>query len=326
MAEHISSQFNQELETVRTMVMKMGGLVEQQLQNVIKGLEDTNSDLLQDVVAADRTVNEMEVSIDDQCQLIIARRQPAAGDLRLVLTVTRIITDLERIGDEVKKIALYGNGLISKNGALPHQFHDLNRLAQRSLGMIHTALDAFARLDATVVVQLNKEDDLLDHEYDNLLRQQITYMMEDPRTISTSLDTLFMFKAIERIGDHASDIAEIIPHLVTVRKEGDPAVSQAIAMGRKAYQMIQDAMAALTAEDELAARKVIAADDAVDFDFNAIKHTLAQEIAADPAKVDAALDLLMVIKYLERIGDHAVNVAEWVQFVRTGRYKDESMF
>ena len=131
---------------------------------------------------------------------------------------------------------------------------------------------------------------------------------------------------IERMGDHASDIAEIIPHLVTVRKERDPAVSQAIAMGRKAYQMIIDAMDALTAEDEIAARRVIAADDAVDYDFNAIKHTLAQEIAADPAKVDAALDLLMVIKYLERIGDHAVNVAEWVQFVRTGRYKDESMF
>ena len=135
MAEHISSQFNQELETVRTMVMKMGGLVEQQLRNVIKGLEDTNSGLLQEVVASDRTVNEMEVSIDDQCQLIIARRQPAAGDLRLVLTVTRIITDLERIGDEVKKIALYGSSLITKNGARPHQFHDLNRLAQRSLSM-----------------------------------------------------------------------------------------------------------------------------------------------------------------------------------------------
>ena len=213
MAEHISSQFNQELETVRTMVMKMGGLVEQQLQNVIKGLEDTNSDLLQDVVAADRTVNEMEVNIDDQCQLIIARRQPAAGDLRLVLTVTRIITDLERIGDEVKKIASYGSRLISKNGAFPNQLHDLNRLAQRSLSMIHTALDAFARLDATVVVQLNKEDDLLDHEYDNLLRQQITYMMEDPRTISTSLDTLFMFKAIERIGDHALNVSEHVVYL-----------------------------------------------------------------------------------------------------------------
>ena len=154
-----------------------------------------------------------------------------------------------------------------------------------------------------------------------LLRQQP--VAGDLRRISTAMKVV---TDIERIGDHAADIAEIIPHLVTVRKEGDPAVSQAIAMGRKAYQMILDALAALTNEDELAARQVIAADDAVDYDFNAIKHTLAQEIAANPAKVDAALDLLMVIKYLERIGDHAVNVAEWVQFVRSGRYKDESMF
>ena len=154
-----------------------------------------------------------------------------------------------------------------------------------------------------------------------LLRQQP--VAGDLRRISTAMKVV---TDIERIGDHAADIAEIIPHLVTVRKEGDPAVSQAIAMGKKAHQMILDALAALTAEDELAARKVIAADDAVDYDFNAIKHQLAQEIAEDPGKVDAALDLLMVIKYLERIGDHAVNVAEWVQFVRTGRYKDESMF
>ena len=179
---------------------------------------------------------------------------------------------------------------------------------------------------ARQVIEGDRDIDSQEREIEHLcmtllLRQQP--VAGDLRRISTAMKVV---TDIERIGDHASDIAEIIPHLVTVRKEGDPAVSQAIAMGRKAYQMIQDAMAALTAEDELAARKVIVADDAVDFDFNAIKHTLAQEIAADPAKVDAALDLLMVIKYLERIGDHAVNVAEWVQFVRTGRYKDESMF
>ena len=154
-----------------------------------------------------------------------------------------------------------------------------------------------------------------------LLRQQP--VAGDLRRISTAMKVV---TDIERIGDHAADIAEIIPHLVTVRKEGDPAVSQAIAMGKKAHQMILDALDALTAEDENAARRVIAADDEVDYDFNAIKHQLAQEIAEDPGKVDAALDLLMVIKYLERIGDHAVNVAEWVQFVRTGHYKDESMF
>ena len=154
-----------------------------------------------------------------------------------------------------------------------------------------------------------------------LLRQQP--VAGDLRRIST---TMKVVTDVERIGDHASDIAEIIPHLVTVRKEGDPAVSQAIRMGQKAHKMILDALNALTSEDEQAALRVIAADDEVDYDFNAIKHTLAQEIAADPGKVDAALDLLMVIKYLERIGDHAVNLAEWVEFVRSGRYHNENMF
>lgn len=213
MSEHISSQFNQELETVRTQVMKMGGLIEQQLQQVVHGLETGQIAVLEDVSAVDAQVNAMEVSIDDQCQLIIARRQPAAGDLRLVLTVTRIITDLERMGDEIKKIALYGKGLLEKHGVLPQQFQDLQRLAQRSLGMVHSALDAFARLDATVVVTLSKEDTVLDREYDNLLRQQITYMMEDPRTIGISLDLLFMFKAIERIGDHALNVSEHVVYL-----------------------------------------------------------------------------------------------------------------
>ena len=154
-----------------------------------------------------------------------------------------------------------------------------------------------------------------------LLRQQP--VAGDLRRIST---TMKVVTDVERIGDHASDIAEIIPHLVTVRKEGDPAVSQAIKMGQKAHKMILDALNALTSEDEQAALRVIAADDEVDCDFNAIKHTLAQEIAADPGKVDAALDLLMVIKYLERIGDHAVNLAEWVEFVCSGRYHNENMF
>ncbi len=205
----------------------------------------------------------------------------------------------------------------------------LAKMSQLSADAVEDALEALCTADAEEAkgiikgdTEVNRMERDIEHRCMTLLLRQQP-VAGDLRRISTAMKVV---TDIERIGDHASDIAEIIPHLVTVRKEGDPAVSQAIAMGRKAYQMIQDAMAALTAEDELAARKVIAADDAVDFDFNAIKHTLAQEIAADPAKVDAALDLLMVIKYLERIGDHAVNVAEWVQFVRTGRYKDESMF
>ena len=205
----------------------------------------------------------------------------------------------------------------------------LTEMGRNSADAVENVLEALCVADADAAAAIVKGDARINNMERDIEHRCMTLLLRqqpvagDLRRISTAMKVV---TDIERIGDHAADIAEIIPHLVTVRKEGDLAVSQAIAMGKKAHQMILDALAALMAEDELAARKVIAADDAVDYDFNAIKHQLAQEIAEDPGKVDAALDLLMVIKYLERIGDHAVNVAEWVQFVRTGRYKDESMF
>ena len=205
----------------------------------------------------------------------------------------------------------------------------LTEMGRNSADAVENVLEALCVADADAAAAIVKGDARINNMERDIEHRCMTLLLRqqpvagDLRRISTAMKVV---TDIERIGDHAADIAEIIPHLVTVRKEGDKAVSQAIAMGKKAHQMILDALAALMAEDELAAHKVIAADDAVDYDFNAIKHQLAQEIAEDPGKVDAALDLLMVIKYLERIGDHAVNVAEWVQFVRTGRYKDESMF
>ena len=205
----------------------------------------------------------------------------------------------------------------------------LTEMGRNSADAVENVLEALCVADADAAAAIVKGDARINNMERDIEHRCMTLLLRqqpvagDLRRISTAMKVV---TDIERIGDHAADIAEIIPHLVTVRKEGDPAVSQAIAMGKKAHQMILDALDALTAEDENAARRVIAADAAVDYDFNAIKHQLAQEIAEDPGKVDAALDLLMVIKYLERIGDHAVNVAEWVQFVRTGRYKDESMF
>ena len=205
----------------------------------------------------------------------------------------------------------------------------LTEMGRNSADAVENVLEALCVADADAAAAIVKGDARINNMERDIEHRCMTLLLRqqpvagDLRRISTAMKVV---TDIERIGDHAADIAEIIPHLVTVRKEGDPAVSQAIAMGKKAHQMILDALDALTAEDENAARRVIAADDEVDYDFNAIKHQLAQEIAEDPGKVDAALDLLMVIKYLERIGDHAVNVAEWVQFMRTGRYKDESMF
>ena len=202
-------------------------------------------------------------------------------------------------------------------------------MGSNSAEAAEAALEALCTADAEAAQKIVKGDSCINNMERDIEHRCMTLLLRqqpvagDLRRISTAMKIV---TDIERIGDHAADIAEIIPHLVTVRKEGDPAVSQAIAMGKKAHQMILDALDALTAEDENAARRVIAADDEVDYDFNAIKRTLAAEIAADPAKVDAALDLLMVIKYLERIGDHAVNLAEWVEFLRTGRYQNEAMF
>ena len=205
----------------------------------------------------------------------------------------------------------------------------LTEMGQAVTDAVENAMEALATTDAEAAAQIIKDDSQvneMEHDIEHrcmvlLLRQQP--VAGDLRRVSA---TLKVITDLERIGDHAADIAEIMPHLFASRKAGDPAVSEAIKMGQKAHKMVQDGMDAFLKEDMNAAQKVIAADDEVDYDFNAIKRTLAEEIAADPSQVDAALDLLMVIKYLERIGDHAVNLAEWVQFTRTGLYKNETMF
>jgi phosphate transport system protein len=213
MAEHISSHFNQELENVRSEVMRMGGLVEERLQQVLAALDEGSSSGLTEVIDGDADINKLEVEIDDACQTIIARRQPAAGDLRFVLAVSRVIVDLERIGDEVKKIALKAHELLGNNRVAAPELYNTHRMGTVTLGMIHRALDAFARLDTGAVIELSETDKHLDADYRAQLRSLITFMMEDPRSISATIDIMFMNKSIERIGDHAENIAEHVVYL-----------------------------------------------------------------------------------------------------------------
>ena len=213
MAEHISSHFNQELENVRSEVMRMGGLVEARLQQVLAALDEGSSSGLTEVIDGDADINKLEVEIDDACQTIIARRQPAAGDLRFVLAVSRVIVDLERIGDEVKKIALKAHELLGNNRVAAPELYNTHRMGTVTLGMIHRALDAFARLDTGAVIELSETDKRLDADYRVQLRSLITFMMEDPRSISATIDIMFMNKSIERIGDHAENIAEHVVYL-----------------------------------------------------------------------------------------------------------------
>ena len=212
--EHIYRQFDTELETVRARVLQMGGLVEKQIADAIEAMSNGDLELMNKVEEEDRRVNAFDVSIDEMCQHIIARRQPAATDLRMVMTVIKTTTDLERIGDEAKKIARMSKMIYEGERINMPRFREIRHMATLVLDMLHKALDAFARLDLAEAAQVVRADLHVDEEYRLIIRHLITFMMEDPRTISTSLETLSIAKALERIGDHAKNMCEYIVYLV----------------------------------------------------------------------------------------------------------------
>ena len=216
MNEHIVKQFDAELESIRTRVLQMGGLVEQQIVRAMEGLGNGDQVLLEQVIDNDHRVNRLEVELDEACIHIIARRQPTAVDLRMIMTVVKTITDLERIGDEAKKIAKMSRRLHDDEaGFAPHI--ELRHVADVAVGMLKKALDAFARIDLTASAQVVRQDKEVDAEFKGIMRQLITFMMEDPRTISRSLDLLFIAKSIERIGDHAKNLSEYVVYMAKGR-------------------------------------------------------------------------------------------------------------
>ena len=210
---HISSQFNAELEDVRQKVLAMGGLVEQQLVDATRALSELDAGLAQRVIENDDKVDHFEVTIDEECSRILALRQPTASDLRLVYAIIKTITDLERIGDEAHRVAKMARDL-SEAQRLPDTAGDVRHLSRLVSRLIHDALDAFARMDAEAAVGVVRADKDVDAEYESLLRQGITYMMEEPRTIRSVIDLLWCARAMERIGDHAQNISEYVIYFV----------------------------------------------------------------------------------------------------------------
>jgi phosphate transport system protein len=211
--QHISKQFDNELETIRERVLAMGGLVEQQLVNALKALTESETEHAQNVINNEPQVNFLEVSIDEGCTKILARRQPAAGDLRLVMAVIKTITDLERIGDESEKIAKMAIELIERQGPKAY-YVGINAMGNHARKMVHDALDAFARMDTRSAVNVASEEPRSDEMYVAMLRQLITYMMEDPRNISGTIDAVWTARALERIADHARNICEYVIYFV----------------------------------------------------------------------------------------------------------------
>jgi phosphate transport system protein len=216
MSEHISKQFDAELEDVRTRVLQMGGLVEEQIRRAADTLVTGDMAEINAVQENDHRVNAMEVDLDEACSLIIARSQPAAGDLRLLIAVIKTITDLERIGDEAEKIARMAK-LIHDAERMHMPRIEIRHVANLALAMLRKSLDAFARLDVKAAQEVVRQDDAVDNEFRSILRQLITFMMEDPRTITRCLEVLFVAKALERIGDHSKNMAEYVVYMVEGR-------------------------------------------------------------------------------------------------------------
>jgi phosphate transport system protein len=215
MNDHTSKQFDVEMEAIRSGVLSMGGLVERQLARAISALESDDDGALLDAVGADeQQINQFQIDIDQQCAQIIAKRQPAAVDLRMILTVSKVVNDLERIGDEVKKIAYKSRQARGGDALRRVRYYDVVRTAKRAQTMLRMALDAIARLDAGSAAEIVGLDDEIDADFAAILRQLVSYMMEDARTITPALEIIFIAKAIERIGDHAKNIAEAVVQVV----------------------------------------------------------------------------------------------------------------
>ena len=213
-AEHISKQFEADLDTTRTRVLQMGGLVEAQILAAIQAFATGDAALIAQVIENDARVNGYEVAIDGAINHIVVKRQPAASDLRLIMAISKIVTDIERIGDEAEKIARMARAIHEHGGHHAQRFPGVRHAAQIAVRMLREGLDAFARLDAVAAAEVLKEDSAIDQEFTSVLRQLITYMMEDPRTITPALEIVWVAKAVERIGDHAKNLAEQVIYIV----------------------------------------------------------------------------------------------------------------
>ena len=215
MTEHTHKQFDAEMELIRSGVLAMGGLVETQLTRALAALaDDEPADLIDAVGADEQAINRMQMEIDQQCTQIIAKRQPAAIDLRMIMTVTKVVNDLERIGDEAKKIVFKAEQAAGSGRLAQVLYYDVTRALVTVRSMLQAALDAFARLDTEAAAKVVGDDQSVDASFHAIMRQLISYMMEDPRTISTALEILLIAKSIERVGDHAKNIAEAVVQAV----------------------------------------------------------------------------------------------------------------
>jgi phosphate transport system protein len=232
MHEHLSTQFDVELDAIRAHLTRMGGMVQEQVSNALGVLANGDRETIERIVEQDKGVNSLEVAIDQACVNLVARRQPTAIDLRLVMAIGKTVTDLERIGDEAKKIAGAIRKIVERgDGGSLSQVMEIRHMGEQAAAMLNSVLDAFVRLDYQAAALVVRSDEEVDRHFQAIIRQLITYMMEDPRSITTALDIVFIAKSVERIGDHCKNIAEDIVYVAKgrdVRHKGLDGLEQEI--------------------------------------------------------------------------------------------------
>ena len=229
--KHLSTQYDAELSAISNQVLQMGGLAESQVARAVQALTQMQIDTAEDVLVQEARVNQYEMEIDSELSAIIARRQPTARDLRLLVAISKMIANLERVGDEAARVARTARKLIQSGVSTRLPIHDLAHEAELAIAQLRKALDSFARLDVARALEVLKHDDEIDQEFEGLMRKLITFMMEDPRTISSSIDLIFVAKAIERVGDHAKNLAEVTIYVVKgadVRHQGRDDLDKAV--------------------------------------------------------------------------------------------------
>lgn len=212
--EHSSKQYDLDLEAIRSQVLLMGGLIEQQFRDAMDALLSGNMEQATKVIERDAEINRLEIGLDSACTQLIVKRQPAANDLRTVMATTKVITDLERIGDEITKIGRSAKNMQSRSTLLVNNYESIKVIADHAGRMLHDALDAFARMDRDLAIRLIGFDAVIDHEFHEMMRRLVAYMGEEPQTIPAALDILWAAKAVERVGDHSTNIAEYVIYVV----------------------------------------------------------------------------------------------------------------
>lgn len=228
--DHISQQFDADLGAIKGHVLSMGGLVERQIVDALHAIIEADSQRAEEVLAREREVNRMEVSVDDEATRILVKRQPAASDLRTVLALIKTVRDLERVGDEAKKIAKLALKL-TEEGPSPRGYHELRHIGAEVVAMLHIALDAMTRVDVEAALGVVRRDKDVDREYKSATRELVTYMMEDPRSISRVMNIMWALRSLERIGDHARNIAEYVFYMAKgkdLRHEGLESIESAV--------------------------------------------------------------------------------------------------